>query len=118
MPRRLPAPCSTPGCPTLTTERTCPAHGRSTQRQYDQARGSAASRGYDARWRRLRLLVLRAEPLCRECGTEGRVTPAADVDHITPLRRGGTNDRRNLQPLCHSCHSRKTQAETTSGATG
>jgi 5-methylcytosine-specific restriction endonuclease McrA len=29
------------------------------------------------------------------------------VDHIVPLARGGTNDRRNLQILCRSCNSKK-----------
>ena len=43
------------------------------------------------------------------------VTAAAEVDHIIPLARGGTNDLANLQPLCKSCHSRKTMRESVSG---
>lgn len=34
--------------------------------------------------------------------------PSLHVDHITPLARGGTNARRNLQALCGPCHSTKT----------
>jgi 5-methylcytosine-specific restriction endonuclease McrA len=30
-----------------------------------------------------------------------------DVDHIIALANGGSNDRRNLQLLCHSCNSSK-----------
>lgn len=69
-------------------------------------RPSAHERGYDRAWRRWRLMVLREEPLCRVCGD------AADqVDHITPLSRGGTDERSNLQSLCASCHSKKTSAD-------
>ena len=60
---------------------------------------------YGSGWNRIRRWVLANTPLC-PCGR-----PATDVDHITPLRNGGTHDVRNLQALCHSCHSRKTARE-------
>jgi 5-methylcytosine-specific restriction protein A len=75
---------------------------------FKDERGSAHSRGYGVAWRRLREVVLDAEPLCRECAKRGRATPAKEVDHILPLRDGGTNDRENLQPLCCECHDDKT----------
>lgn len=76
-------------------------------------RPTATQRGYDAAWRRLRLAVLRKEPLCRMCRAMGRVTPAEDVDHIEtvvdrPDLRLAVN---NLRPLCKSCHSRRTRAD-------
>lgn len=83
-----------------------PTH-RPRQLPVTDARPSAASRGYDARWRRLRLLVLRARPICAHCQRES----AVHVDHITPLAQGGTDDLANLQGLCPSCHSRKTAVE-------
>ena len=71
-------------------------------------RPSAHARGYDRNWQRLRELVLNDEPLCRACAKNGLTVAAEHVDHDTPLTAGGTNDRSNLIPLCHSCHSRKT----------
>lgn len=64
-----------------------------------------------AAWQALRASVLSDEPLCRACKTRGQVVPATDVDHIVPRAQGGTDARENLQPLCHSCHSRKTARE-------
>jgi 5-methylcytosine-specific restriction endonuclease McrA len=39
------------------------------------------------------------------------LTSAYQVDHITPLWRGGSNERDNLTALCPNCHAIKTQAE-------
>lgn len=69
-----------------------------------------------ARWRLLRAAVLRSEPLCRECRRAGRLVAATDVDHIKAIADGGQPwDVSNLQPLCHACHSRKTNAEDGGG---
>lgn len=37
--------------------------------------------------------------------------PGAEVDHITPLSRGGTDDLGNMQLLCSACHEKKTREE-------
>jgi 5-methylcytosine-specific restriction endonuclease McrA len=34
-----------------------------------------------------------------------------DIDHITPLADGGSNDPQNLQILCVPCHKKKTSLE-------
>lgn len=59
---------------------------------------------YDARWQRIRASVLLTEPLCRLCLAAGRSVPATVVDHIQPLKDGGTHHQDNLQPLCKRCH--------------
>lgn len=59
----------------------------------------------------MRLAILADQPLCRNCERQGRITAATEVDHIKRLKRGGSYEHENLQPLCKSCHSRKTVAE-------
>ena len=52
------------------------------------------------------------EPLCRMCKAAGRLTPAVCIDHKIPLAEGGSmHDTENLQPLCASCHRKKTAIE-------
>lgn len=103
MPRRGLRPCAYPGCRNLVRDgRYCTDHSR----RVNVERGSAASRGYGARWRRLRLMFLHEHPLCALCGA-----PATEVDHIIPIRLGGSNDAANLQALCKPCHSTKTARE-------
>lgn len=75
----------------------------------DVERPSAAKRGYGRTWQKLRLMILRAEPLCRLCKSENRVTLATDVDHIVPLGRGGPNTSENLRPLCKAHHGQITR---------
>lgn len=100
----------TPGCPGIVRGDRCSVCGprRQSQQEYDQRRGSASSRGYGRRWRRLRAMILVQSPLCVMCLAENRTTAAVEVDHITPLRDGGDNTIENLQPLCKSHHSQKT----------
>lgn len=81
------------GCGQIVTGR-CPC------------RRSAASRGYDATWQRIRLAHLARWPRCSACGGA-----ASDVDHVLALRHGGTHEARNLRSLCHSCHSKRTNVE-------
>lgn len=63
----------------------------------------------NAPWKRLRVSVLAGEPLCRHCTARGLTVAATEVDHRD--NDPSNNDLINLQPLCHSCHSRKTNAD-------
>ena len=66
-------------------------------------------RKYDLRlWRdEIRPAQLERQPLCEHCLERGIRTAATDVDHVDG---DNTNDEPgNLQSLCHSCHSIKTE---------
>lgn len=109
MPTAAGHPCGNRGCPAVVPRgaRFCPAHEKAREKALDQERGSAAARGYGARWRRLRAMFLARHPLCvdPELRHPGRVVVATDVDHITPKAQGGSDAFSNLRSLCHSCHS-------------
>lgn len=98
-----PRKCGRPGCFVLIADgRFCTTHGGGT-------RPTPAARGYDSAWARRRAEFLNANPRCATCG--GIATVA---DHIVTRRalvaRGviDPDAARYLQPLCASCHSRKT----------
>lgn len=67
------------------------------------------------RWRAFSKWFLRQpdNALCVECKKIGRVTPATHTDHIKPRATHPelTWKIENLQPMCRSCHSRKTRQE-------
>ena len=106
--------CTWPGCNTLVrgTSR-CERHQAQDQREQDQRRGSAYSRGYDSRWRRARLMYLRRHPLCRYHEQKGLHVAATVVDHVIPHKGddGLFWDETNWQALCKTCHDVKTATE-------
>lgn len=66
-----------------------------------------------AQWRRLRIQALDKMPLCMCCKRHGATTPTIDIDHIIPIRLDPSLSYvlSNLQGMCKSCHSMKTQHE-------
>jgi len=65
------------------------------------------------RWRSLRNYYIQMHPLCAECERAGYVVPGECVDHIVPMRFGGSmTTLDNLQTLCNSCHATKTGRES------
>src|SRR3990170_3736360 len=114
MPQRILKACAIPGCPELVRDgRYCAGHARVVGEEYERGRGSSAEREYGSRWRRLRAIYLRANPVCVDpFGVHGaEVVAATEVDHRVPKSRGGTDAWENLQSLCKACHSRKTAQE-------
>lgn len=76
-------------------------------------RPSAHQRGYTKDWARAAKVYLSENPLCRHCERLGQLTTATQVDHIRP-HKGDRDlfwDVENWQPLCHSCHSIKTNTQ-------
>lgn len=100
--------CFHPGCPNLTEvgQTYCKEHKAQHQRKIDRGRGTPAQRGYDKEWSRLRLAYLGDHPICVVCGQL-----ATMVDHILPIKDGGTNLESNLQAMCGPCHRAKTNKE-------
>ena len=105
--------CTWPGCAELTDGGRCPKHRAQVNHEVDARRGTAAERGYGARWQRVRDAYLKAHPLCVKCGELGILKAAADVDHIIPHRGDPVLmwDEKNFQSLCKRHHSEKTAAE-------
>ncbi|MEY2702071.1 MAG: endonuclease [Bacteroidota bacterium] len=44
---------------------------------------------------------------CRYCGSKENLT----IDHKTPLSRGGTNEKGNIQCLCFKCNRAKSSVK-------
>jgi 5-methylcytosine-specific restriction enzyme A len=111
MPQRAAHPCAAPGCTELVQSGAWCTNHQPTQ---TDDRPTAHQRGYGAQWQKMRLDHLRREPLCRDPYNlhPEQLIPATDVDHIVPRAQGGGNDDSNLQSLCHSCHSHKTNAQS------
>jgi 5-methylcytosine-specific restriction protein A len=84
-----------------------PQRSTFSAKRHDAERPNAASRGYDARWNKLRAAYALRHPLCCVC-----LEPMEIVDHVVPIAEGG--DRLawdNLQSLCRKHHAAKTAAD-------
>lgn len=58
----------------------------------------------------LRFQVLKRDDYrCQACG-KGADTEKLEVDHIIPVSKGGKTEIDNLQTLCHSCNSGKSDS--------
>lgn len=115
MPIRPKSICRHPGCgKAIARPGYCDKH-IDDAKQWDDNRKAAfrqkrrALKTNSSEWRRLREMVLREKPLCADCLKENRIKEASVVDHIDG--DATNNNRKNLQSLCASCHSKKTASE-------
>lgn len=124
MPVSAPRPCRHPGCGVLVRDGSgrCEKHKVREGTFADGRRGSRHERGYGSAWDKRRERILRRDcGLCQECLRNGVVTSVGDkpysafCDHIVPKAEGGTDDDANLQTLCRSCHTAKTDREKLRG---
>ena len=58
------------------------------------------------------IIINNYESKCNICKTQ---IEDGEIDHITPLANGGSNEDINLQYLCKSCHKQKTKHEKETG---
>lgn len=71
----------------------------------------------DRRWRKVRAMKLRRDPLCSDPfgfhDQDGVLVPAKDVHHVKDRRTYPDLRFRldNLESLCHACHSMVTRQE-------
>jgi 5-methylcytosine-specific restriction enzyme A len=87
----------------------CTQCNKANERQHDQYRGSAASRGYDHRWSEYSKGYRANHPLCARCEAKGLVVPTAVVGHIKPANRFPDLfwDEANHVPLCRACNAQQ-----------
>ena len=65
-------------------------------------------RTYGYEWAKIRTQYIKSSPKCVRCNY-----PAQIVDHIRPVKDGGSNHFTNLQSLCRICHGVKTGRDVT-----
>jgi 5-methylcytosine-specific restriction protein A len=101
--------CSQPGCSERVASGRCTLHRREQQREHDHLRfrESAAKRGYDRQWRRLRERILFQFPLCLDCKERGELTLSYEVHHVVKISDAPhlRLDPNNLRALCRPCHT-------------
>jgi 5-methylcytosine-specific restriction protein A len=107
MPMKPKRPCGRAGCPNLTDGYYCHEHIKENARKYNrQSRDPDSNKHYGRSWKKIRAAFLSANPVCEICKDAEKLTPATTVHHKRKITDGGTNEDKNLQALCHICHSR------------
>ncbi len=109
MPWKPNKPCAIHGCPVLAPagHAYCAEHEAQRQKRVDENRTSQSRKNYGYKWQNYSKRYLKLNEYCIKCPNKSEV-----VDHIIPVESGGSMwDPLNHQPMCKSCHSRKTASE-------
>ncbi|WP_025982766.1 HNH endonuclease [Mycobacteroides abscessus] len=108
---RAPKLCANASCIALVTPplRYCPEHKTSGWAR--SPRTASADRTNTRAWKMQRVRCLQRDGhQCQIRGPRCTVT-ATQVDHITPVSQGGSDELSNLRAVCVSCHAVKTARE-------
>jgi 5-methylcytosine-specific restriction protein A len=96
-------PCAG-GCGALVPRGRC----STCRRQHERTRRPAWLTEFygSSRWKKVRRMKLRANPLCQHCLPCTRLTPASEVHHKIPVavRPDLALDLTHLESLCGPCH--------------
>lgn len=55
--------------------------------------------------------LARSNGLCEPCKAKGLIALATEVDHTTPLHKGGEDIDENTVNMCGDCHAAKTRQD-------
>jgi len=109
---RVIVPYGTPRCPPCTAKQQAQRLGHRREREPGDVarRGTAAERGYGARWRNeTRPRYAASHPWCEDCLARDIRTPVQIVHHRIEPRGDDAlmHDPANLKSACRSCHLRE-----------
>ena len=109
MPSRALKACLVPGCSNTYEGKGgyCPIHKAVPAKLYNESGRDMERFAFEksARWRKIRLLHLAKEPLCRRCKALGIIREAIPVHHIDDNWRNNLDT--NLESLCNACHNKE-----------
>lgn len=93
--------CAHPDCPEIVPGTWC------TEHQPKPWAGSTRASQRPKGWAKIRARILKRDRhTCQYCGD-----PATEVDHITPVSRGGSHADTNLVACCTDCNAKKNIAQ-------
>lgn len=97
--------CPSIGCSNIVSgsDRYCESCSKDRERVDNARRNPENKKIYSRAWQKIRADYLKHFPFCVDCGEL-----ASEVDHLIPIKQGGTHDHENLRSRCKKCHSRKT----------
>jgi 5-methylcytosine-specific restriction enzyme A len=106
--RRAPKACDAKDCTKLVYDGTGRCEDHPARRH---GWGDGSGRTSDSEWQGIRQQVLQRDNYrCQIRGPKCEIA-ATQVDHITPVYKGGTRELDNLRGSCRKCHSAKTSGE-------